>query len=450
MCGINGLFAYHYAANPIDPRELVRTRDQMAARGPDGEGSWIAADGRAGFGHRRLSIIDLSKAASQPMASDDGKIVVAFNGEIYNYRKLRHELLAKGHTFRSHSDTEVLLHLYACKGAAMVKDLRGMFAFAIWDENRRTMFLARDPYGIKPLYYADDGWTFRFASQVQALLAGGGVSRDADPAGRVGFALFGSVPEPFTMRREIRGASCGLHAHCRSRRRARTKALSFDRAGLLRRGSRGGGGGGRRARQRAGRRRVPRGVARQRAPPSGGRRARGGFSVLGRGFLRACWADARRRPAGHPDRHAVLRRIQRASRGRGPARRGGGQALWRQATRCASSAKANSPADLPRIFEAMDQPSIDGVNTWFVAKAARELGLKVAISGVGGDELFGGYSSFRDMPRWVAGSKFPDARLSSGGWRADGGRADRGGRRRQPEGGRDAGIWRQLRRRLSA
>src|SRR5262245_43838076 len=133
MCGINGIYAYHYAANPVDRAELLRTRDRMAARGPDGKGEWVSQDGRAAFAHRRLSIIDLSDAAAQPMVSADGSLIVILNGEIYNYRALRNDLEVMGRTFRSHSDTEVLLHLYAVKGEAMVHDLRGMFAFAIWD-----------------------------------------------------------------------------------------------------------------------------------------------------------------------------------------------------------------------------------------------------------------------------------------------------------------------------
>ena len=115
----------------------------------------------------------------------------------------------KEFVFRSTSDTEVLLHLFARDGATMVHRLRGMYAFAIWDSIARRLFLARDPYGIKPLYTANDGWTFRFASQVKALLAGGAVSRDPEPAGLVGFHLFGSVPEPFTLYREIRALPAG-------------------------------------------------------------------------------------------------------------------------------------------------------------------------------------------------------------------------------------------------
>jgi asparagine synthase (glutamine-hydrolysing) len=156
-----------------------------------------------------LSILDLSDRASQPMASADGKLVVTFNGEIYNYQALRTELEAAGARFQTTSDTEALLHLYTRYGVAMVHRLRGMFAFAIWDEIRRELFLARDPYGIKPLYTANDGWTFRFASQVKALLAGGRVSHDPEPAGIVGFHLFGSLPEPFTFYRDIRALPAG-------------------------------------------------------------------------------------------------------------------------------------------------------------------------------------------------------------------------------------------------
>ena len=128
------------------------------------------------------------------MASADGKLVITFNGEIYNYRELRASLEAEGHIFVSDTDTEVILHLYAHKGEALVHDLRGMFAFGLWDERKQGILLARDPYGIKPLYYADDGWTLRFASQVKALLASHKVSRDPEPAGWVGFRTIRQRP----------------------------------------------------------------------------------------------------------------------------------------------------------------------------------------------------------------------------------------------------------------
>src|SRR5215469_16057631 len=209
MCGIAGIYAYHSTARSVDRDELVCMRDYMASRGPDGSGEWYSADGRVGFGHRRLSIIDLSSRGAQPMQTADGRLVVSFNGEIYNYRALRSRLEAKGYAFRSNSDTEVLLHLYAEWGHEMLRELRGMFAFGIWDTRERQLLLARDPYGIKPLYYADDGSTLRFASQVKALMAGHGVSKDPDPAGWVGYYLFGSVPEPFTTYREVRALPAG-------------------------------------------------------------------------------------------------------------------------------------------------------------------------------------------------------------------------------------------------
>ncbi|MGB5736724.1 MAG: N-acetylglutaminylglutamine amidotransferase, partial [Thiohalocapsa sp.] len=209
MCGIAGIYAHHHGAPPTDRDELRRIRDHMRARGPDGKGEWFSDDGRVALGHRRLSIIDLSERGAQPMASANGKLQITFNGEIYNYRALRQQLEAKGRVFRSDSDTEVLLHLYAEKGEAMVHDLRGMFAFALWDADTQAMLLARDPYGIKPLYYAADGRTLRFASQVKALRAGGAISTESDPAGIVGFYLFGSVPEPYTLYRGICSLSAG-------------------------------------------------------------------------------------------------------------------------------------------------------------------------------------------------------------------------------------------------
>jgi asparagine synthase (glutamine-hydrolysing) len=209
VCGINGIFAYRPAANAPDEAELLATRDAMRARGPDGSGLWWSSDRRCGLAHRRLSILDLSDRASQPMLSADGKLAITFNGEIYNYNALRAELEAAGTRFRTTSDTEALLHLYARHGVAMVHHLRGMLAFAIWDEIRRELFLARDAYGIKPLSTANDGWTFRFASQVKALLAGGRISRDVEPAGIAGFHLFGSLPEPFTLYRDIRALPAG-------------------------------------------------------------------------------------------------------------------------------------------------------------------------------------------------------------------------------------------------
>ena len=131
MCGINGLFAYE--GPPVDLGELRRTRDAMTSRGPDGYGEWTGEDGRIAFGHRRLAIVDLTEGGAQPMLSVDRKIVVTFNGEIYNFPQLRADLEARGCVFRSRSDTEVLIHLYRLHGDEMLPMLRGMFAFGLWD-----------------------------------------------------------------------------------------------------------------------------------------------------------------------------------------------------------------------------------------------------------------------------------------------------------------------------
>src|ERR1043166_1380897 len=209
MCGINAIYAYRHGAPPVDPAELVACRDAMRSRGPDGADSWLSADGQVGVAHRRLAIIDLSPGGAQPMRR--GELVIVFNGEIYNYRELRAEL--REVEFTSQSDTEVLLRLYERDGAAMLGKLRGMFALALWDGARRRMLLARDPYGIKPLYYADDGTTLRVASQVRALAGSGKVSRQFDPAGAAGFFLRGTVPEPFTMYRAVRALPAGSYAY---------------------------------------------------------------------------------------------------------------------------------------------------------------------------------------------------------------------------------------------
>ena len=142
-----------------------------------------------------------------------GQRVIIFNGEIYNYQELRARLEGKGRTFTSHSDTEVLLALYDEMGEGMLGELRGMFAIALWDGAQRRMLLARDPYGIKPLYYADDGGTVRIASQVKALIAGGRVDKRFDPAAAAGFFLRGTVPEPFTMYRAIRALPAGSYCY---------------------------------------------------------------------------------------------------------------------------------------------------------------------------------------------------------------------------------------------
>src|SRR5258705_4329086 len=326
------------------------------------------------------------------MVSEDGRLAVTFNGEIYNYPALRAELASSGVRFRTTSDTEMLLHLYARLGEAMVHRLRGMFAFAIWDGVRQGLFLARDPYGIKPLYTANDGWTFRFASQVKALLAGERVSRDPEPAGIVGFHLFGSVPEPFTLYREIRSLPAG-HTQWIDAVGPREPKSFANLAALLAQGAfapapaaelservRKGVADSVRIHLLAD---VEVGVFLSAGIDSGA--LLGLMREAGQREIRAITLAFEEFRGTDEDEAPLAARVADCYGAYHIVRRVG---------------QSEFLSDLPAILEAMDQPSIDGINTWFVSKAAREAGLKVAISGLGGDELLAGYGSFSDLPRW--------------------------------------------------
>ena len=166
MCGIAALFRYGPKAPPVAFDVLDKIAQAMRRRGPDGSGSWVSEDGCIGLAHRRLAIIDPDARADQPMTIDQ-RYWITFNGEIYNFWSLRSDLQSQGVTFRTESDTEVLLRLYERDGAEMIGKLRGMFAFVIWDGVRRRLFMARDAFGIKPLYFSDDGDTVQIAPSVK-------------------------------------------------------------------------------------------------------------------------------------------------------------------------------------------------------------------------------------------------------------------------------------------
>jgi asparagine synthase (glutamine-hydrolysing) len=397
MCGIAGIFAYHYAANPVDSAELARIRDRMAARGPDGAGEWLSGDGRVGLGHRRLAVIDLSPAAAGPMASADGALVISFNGEIYNYRELRDELARQGARFRTHSDTEVVLELYRRHGTAMFGRLRGMYAFALWDAAKAALLLARDPYGIKPLYYADDGWTLRAASQVKALLAGNGVQRSPDPAGITGFYLWGHVPEPFTLYRDIRQLPAG-HFMWVDRLGAGAPQPHASIAATLAAASPVAGAGAAAVARAALLDSVRHHLVAD--VPVGVFLSSGLDSATLLALARECGTQDLRAITIAFDEFTDTAQDEAPLAARVAAHYGARHTVRRVSF-------AEFQADLPRILEAMDQPTIDGINTWFAAKAAREQGLKVVLSGLGGDELFGGYPSFQAVPRWARWTALP-------------------------------------------
>jgi asparagine synthase (glutamine-hydrolysing) len=401
MCGVAAIFSYHPSAPSVDRTELIRIRDCMSARGPDAKGEWYSNDHRVAIGHRRLSVIDLSERANQPMCSPDGRVVLSFNGEIYNYRALRRCLENNGRKFETHSDTEVILQLYALKGEAMLDDLRGMFALVIWDENRDTLLLARDAYGIKPLYYANDGWSVRVGSQVKALLAGGKVSRQPDPAGKAGFFLFGSVPEPYTCFQEIRSvpAGCVLRIDRRGPSEPEMwKSIPRIYVDALRRGT-------------STDTHEDEHVVRDALLASVKHHLVSDVPV---GVFLSSGIDSSAlvgltRDAGEYAIETVTLAFPEFAGGRQDESRIAERTANAYGTRHTTCyvTEGEFAGQLPSILEAMDQPSIDGINTWLVSKVASELGLKVCLSGLGGDELFGGYPSFQDIPIWTRAMHIP-------------------------------------------
>jgi asparagine synthase (glutamine-hydrolysing) len=190
MCGICGKL-YFDSTRRVNTELLDRMMDAISHRGPDGQGKYSA--GPVGLGHTRLAIIDLC-TGDQPMTNEDGTIWLVYNGEVYNFHELREELIGKGHTFRSSSDTEVIIHLYEEYGGDCVKRLRGMFAFALWDDGAKTLFLARDRVGIKPLYYVNTGKALLFASEIKSILCDPEVQREVDPRAIHRFLTFLYLP----------------------------------------------------------------------------------------------------------------------------------------------------------------------------------------------------------------------------------------------------------------
>jgi len=234
MCGIAGALAFDGAASLLDEAYLVALGDPMRHRGPDGAGIWLSPDRRVGFSHRRLSIIDLSDEAAQPMSDAAGQIHVTYNGEIYNHAQLRRELEGKGHVFRTdHADTEVLIEAYRQWGVDCVHRFRGMFAFALWDARLQRLWLVRDRVGIKPLYYTQRADRLVFASEIKAMFADQRVPRAIDETAFFHYLSFLTVPAPQTLFSGIRklagGTSLLIHRDGRVEERRYWDALEAAR-----------------------------------------------------------------------------------------------------------------------------------------------------------------------------------------------------------------------------
>lgn len=400
MCGIAGIVLKPDRSLPDLRDRLGAMARAMVHRGPDDEGIFVTDDGRIGLASRRLAIRDLSPAGHMPMANEDRTVWITYNGEIYNAGELRAELESRNYRFRSRSDTEVVLRGYEAWGAGVTNRLRGMFAFAILDERgaagdrrapaasfRRELFLARDHMGIKPLYYAQCPDAFVFASELRALLASGLISREISPAGLVGYLLMGSVPNPLTIYQ-------GAHA-LRPATRLRVPPARPDQAieetywhlsadegepvGTFEAVERTSALLAESVRVRLVSD-VPLG-----AFLSGGLDSSSVVALMRQatdGPIRTC-SMAFAEPGYSEDRYA-----------RAVAKTVGTDHYERVVT------ADDLVQEFDGIVDSLDQPSVDGVNTYFVSQTAREAGLTVALSGLGGDELFGGYpNTFGQVPQ---------------------------------------------------
>ena len=403
MCGIAGIIGR------LDERNraaLRRMNDAMHHRGPDASGTWVSASDERGWGtllaHRRLSILDLSPAGSQPMTDPVTGHVVTFNGEIYNFADLRRRLAAEGQEFNSTGDTAVMLRALGLHGPGAVSWLRGMFAFACWDPKQRQLLLARDPLGIKPLYVArapdlDAGWSVAFASELRALLASDllGTPR-LDPQAVASGVWNGFVVGPGTA---VKGIELLLPG----------RLIQFDGAGRTIREEDFWS--------------VP-----DRAPDptmdqdelasilEEGMRLHLASDVplavfLSGGVDSSVMANLAQRAAGDPI-HTFTLAFEEQELNEGPIARRIAAAIGTQHHEVVLT-EQHFVENLEGALDSLDQPTFDGLNSYYMSHAIRAAGFTVALSGTGGDELFGGYTSYRDLPvlqrwsrrtAWVPGS----------------------------------------------
>jgi asparagine synthase (glutamine-hydrolysing) len=377
MCGICGLVSLDGASAP-DPAALAAMNETLVHRGPDSEGMVI--EGPAGLAMRRLSIIDLA-GGDQPIANEDGRIQVIQNGEIYNYRELREELRGSGHSFSTHSDTEVLVHLYEERGPAFVEALRGMFAIALWDAREGRLVLSRDRFGIKPLYYRVADGFVSFASELKALLRQPGFSREIDADALEAFLAFNSIPAPLTIFKQARKLLAG---HTLIAERGETTISRYARptpvpAAEVRSGSDEELAEELRERLRDSVRAhlvsdVPVGVL-----------LSGGIDSSALAALAAAESDERVSTFSIGFEESSFDELAQAR-----------LVAERYGTDHHELVLRPDAVDLlPRLVEAFDEPFADSsaLPTYLVSQLAAD-SVKVVLSGEGGDELFGGYYTY--------------------------------------------------------
>ena len=387
MCGISGIIRLNPHDNHVE-KKIKRMQTALQHRGPDDAGICISTDQQAALAHTRLSILDLSPAGHQPMSTSDGRYSITFNGEIYNFQQLRQNLIDQGEKFHSQTDTEVILKLYQRIGADCVHHLRGMFAFAIWDDWEKTCFLARDPLGIKPLYYWQSGTTLVFASELRAVLASGLPGVNLSPEGLYGYLTTGSVPEPYTLIADIHCLAAGHWLYWQNGNITKKQYWQIN-------------------------------FTPEEISPAEAREivhtalvdsiqhhfisdVPVGIFLSGGIDSTTILALATQTQQSQLSTYSITFAESEYNEGelaQKVANHFGAKHTEYQVT--ASFAK-----DIfPNFLTAIDQPSIDGFNTFCVSKVAHDQGMKVVLSGLGGDEIFGGYQSFQKVPQMVSFSK---------------------------------------------
>lgn len=378
MCGIAGAY-YRNGGNIKELKNIVEEINKVqACRGPDDVG--VYEHKKIALGHRRLSILDLSSAGHQPMGRREGRIQIVFNGEIYNFKELREELEARGYAFHTNTDTEVIIALYEEYKESAFQKLRGMFAFALWDDTEQKLLLVKDRYGIKPLYYYEDQEKLIFASTVKAIMKTG-VTLHKNEVAIIGFLATGSVPLPMTTWKEIDAVPAGHYLVQKEGESYQIKEY-YNSLPFFEKNTEGRYDDHRKEIRRLLEESInlhlisdaPLGVF-----LSGGVDS----SVL------ALLAAQKKSPlitlsivfdeeefSEKKYQEIIVKKIKSDHRE-------------------IKVTKQDFLDSLDDIFEAMDEPTIDGINTYFIARAAKKAGLKVVLSGLGADEVFAGYPSFK-------------------------------------------------------
>ncbi|MFH1645243.1 MAG: asparagine synthase (glutamine-hydrolyzing) [Candidatus Omnitrophota bacterium] len=387
MCGISGIIA----EGTVVKNALFLMQNALIKRGPDDKGDHISSfnnDLAIGFAHTRLSIIDLSSSGRQPLYNEDNTLCLVCNGEIYNYREIRKELIEKGHKFSSDSDSEVILHLYEEKGESLLDDLRGMYAFALYDKRQRRVFFARDRMGIKPLYYCKTGSFFLFASEVKSIIASGLIPKRIDQES-VGFYLrLGYVPSPRTIYEGVYSLNPGCcavidedmsldareyYSAARSGCADKYKNIDFKGAASLLKETLEDSIGKHLLSD------IPVGIF-----LSGGIDSSAIVSLASR----VCSSKLKTISVIFPGTdydESVYAGLVAERFGTGHTE--------------IDIPERDLKVHIDSFFKVMDQPTVDGLNTYLVSWAAKQAGLRVCLSGLGSDELFGGYSSFKQIPK---------------------------------------------------